>query len=211
MIAAARSGRAPGSRTSPACSTPAAGPRGCGSSSARSARIPELSCGSPTSTAAGSPPWPPTVTRPARRPGTTASETGQVRGPDPLRQGHRPAEPAAQGLRAKPDLVRDRLPGLRTTGLDADARARRPDPALGTQAPAPAPLYPRRTARLWRPPPAAAARRTLALGRRSNRCHRRAASPAVRLTSPNRTSDQEGETTRDRGILGTERGPGRRP
>ena len=38
----------------------AAGRPGCGSSSARSARTPARSCGSPTSTATGSPPSPPT-------------------------------------------------------------------------------------------------------------------------------------------------------
>ena len=63
--------------------------------------------------------------RPARRPGTAAPAAGQVRGPDPVRQGHRAAEPAPQGLRAEPALVRDRRPGLRAAGLDADARPRR--------------------------------------------------------------------------------------
>ena len=48
-----REGR--GSRTSPACWTWTAGPAGCGSSSARSARTPARSCGSPTSTGTGSP------------------------------------------------------------------------------------------------------------------------------------------------------------
>ena len=41
-----------------------------------------------------------TKKRPARRPGTAAPAAGPVRGPDPLRQGHRAAEPAA--ARASP-------------------------------------------------------------------------------------------------------------
>jgi hypothetical protein len=49
-----------GSRTSPGCWTPAAGPPGCGSSSARSARTRARSCDSPASTGTGSPPSPPT-------------------------------------------------------------------------------------------------------------------------------------------------------
>ena len=46
--------------------------------------------------------------RAARRPGTTPPPPGPVRGPDPLRQGHRPAQPAPARLRPEPDLVRDR-------------------------------------------------------------------------------------------------------
>ena len=92
------------------------------------------------------------------RPGTAAPAAGQVRGPDPVRQGHRAAEPAAQGLRAEPDLVRDRGPGLRAAGLDADDRARRPCPPLGTETPPPARLRRRGTPRARWPPPAAAAR-----------------------------------------------------
>jgi hypothetical protein len=48
-----RSGPVPGSPSSPACSTWAAGHRGCGSSSARNAPIPARSCGSPTPTGTG--------------------------------------------------------------------------------------------------------------------------------------------------------------
>ena len=55
MTPAARSGPAPGSPRSPACWTCRPGRRGCGSSSARNARTPARSCGSPTSTATGSP------------------------------------------------------------------------------------------------------------------------------------------------------------
>ena len=58
--ATGRSATAPGSRTSPACSTCRPGRPGCGSSSARSGRTPARSCGSPTSTGTGSPPSPPT-------------------------------------------------------------------------------------------------------------------------------------------------------
>ena len=87
-----------------------------------------------------------------------------VRGPDPLRQGHRAAQPAPAGLHAEPDLVRDRRHGLRTAGLDADARPGRPRPPLGTQTAAAADLHLRRAHRPRRPPPAAPPRRQLALG-----------------------------------------------
>ena len=72
--------------------------------------------------------------------GAAAPAAGPVRGPHPRRQGHRAAEPAAEGFRAEPDLVRDRRPGLRAAGLDPDARPDRDRPPLGTQAPAAAAL-----------------------------------------------------------------------
>ena len=59
-----------------------------------------------------------------------ATGAGALRGPDPLRQGHRAAEPAAEGVRAEPAVVRDRRAGLRTAGLDPDARPGR-QPAAG--------------------------------------------------------------------------------
>jgi hypothetical protein len=46
-------------------------------------------------------------------------------------QGHRAAEPTAEGLRAEPGLVRDRRAGLRAAGLDADARPWQAPPAGG--------------------------------------------------------------------------------
>jgi Transposase DDE domain group 1 len=49
-----------GPRTSPACWTWTAGLRECASSCGRSGRTLARSCGSPTSTGTGSPPWPPT-------------------------------------------------------------------------------------------------------------------------------------------------------
>jgi Transposase DDE domain group 1 len=118
-------------------------------------------------------------------------QAGPVRGPDPLRQGHRAAEPPAQGLRPEPALVRDRRPGLRAAGLDAAARPGRGRPPLGTQTAPPAPALNRRAARARRPPPAAAARRTLALGRRHHGRRHPPAGPPVRLTSRNRHYDQE--------------------
>ena len=68
---------------------------------------------------------PPNPGRPARRPGTPPPAPGPLRGPDPLRQGHRPAQPAPARLRPEPDLDRDRRPGLRTARLDPDARPAR--------------------------------------------------------------------------------------
>jgi hypothetical protein len=59
-------GPARGSRRSPACSAFHPGPKGCGSSSARNAPTPAHSCGSPTSTATGSP-----VSRPAPKAGSS--------------------------------------------------------------------------------------------------------------------------------------------
>jgi hypothetical protein len=66
---------------------------------------------------------------------TSSSGTagGQVRGLHPERQGHRPAEPAAQGRRPEPALVRDRGPGLRADRVDADARPDRQGPPLGNR------------------------------------------------------------------------------
>jgi hypothetical protein len=60
--------------------------------------------------------------RAARGPGTSPPPPGPLRGPDPLREGHRPDQPAAARLRAEPDLVRDRGAGLRAHRLDADPR-----------------------------------------------------------------------------------------
>ena len=70
-------------------------------------------------------------------------------------KGHRAAEPPAQGLRPEPGLVRDRRPGLRTAGLEADARPDRDRPPLGTETTAAAPVLCRRAPGPRRPPPAA--------------------------------------------------------
>ncbi len=71
---------------------------------------------------------------PAARPRAAAPPPGPRRGPDPLREGHRPDEPAAARLRAEPDLVRPGRPRRRPARLDP---APRPDRArrspLGTQ------------------------------------------------------------------------------
>src|SRR6202034_749433 len=131
--------------------------------------------------------------RPARRPGTAPPQAGAVRGPDPLRQGHRAAEPPAQRLRPEPGLVRDRGPGLRTAGLDAAARPHRPGPPLGAETPPPARLRPRRPAGPRRPPPAATPRRALALGPGHYRRSHPPAGPPGRLTSQNHRSNQERE------------------
>jgi hypothetical protein len=60
--------------------------------------------------------------RAARRPGTTPQAASPVRGPDPLRERHGPAQPPPPGLCPESGLVRDRGPGLRADRLDADAR-----------------------------------------------------------------------------------------
>jgi hypothetical protein len=131
--------------------------------------------------------------RPARRPGTAPPPPRPVRGPHPLRQRHRPAEPPAARLRPQPDLVRAGRDGQRTAGLDGDARPRRPRPRLGTQTAAAAPVLGRRTAGPRRPPPAAAPRRDLALGHPAHRRDHPAAGPRPRLTSRNRPCDQKGQ------------------
>jgi hypothetical protein len=118
----------------------------------------------------------------------------------PLRQGHRPAEPPAQGLRPESGLVRDRRAGLRAAGLDPDARpgreARRWEPkrlrlrlfsAAGRLV---------RGGRRLRPPPAAPPRPALALGRPDHRRGHPPASHSLRLTSQNRHHDTEGATPR---------------
>src|SRR4051812_7057903 len=97
------------------------------------------------------------VRRAAGRPGAAAPPPGPRRGPDPLREGHRPGQPAAARLRPERDLVRDRGAGRRPDCLDADPgpdRHRRP--TLGTQAPAPAAVLDPGAPRPHRPPPAAA-------------------------------------------------------
>jgi Transposase DDE domain group 1 len=104
---------------------------------------------------------------------------------DPQCQGHRAAEPPAQGLRPEPALVRGRGPGLRTTGLDATARSDRGRPPLGTETAAAAPLRRRRPPCPRRPPPAAQPRPAVALGRPDHRRRHPPASPAIRLTSRN--------------------------
>ena len=109
------------------------------------------------------------------------------------RQGHRAAEPAAEGLRAEPGLVRDRRAGLRTARLDPDARAHRDRPPLGTQTPPSARLRRRRPPRAQRQTAPAPPRRTLALGRGHHRRGHPPAGPAVRLTSRNSHCHQEGE------------------
>ena len=79
-------------------------------------------------------------------------------------QGHRAAQPPAQGLRPEPAVVRDRGPGLRAPGLDPDARPDRDRPPLGTQTAPAAPVLRRRAPRPRRPPPAAQARRNAGPG-----------------------------------------------
>jgi Transposase DDE domain group 1 len=110
---------------------------------------------------------------------------------DPERQGHRPSQPAAEGLRAEPAVVRDRRPGLRAAGLDPAARPNRHGPTLGTQTAPPAHLRRRRPPRPRRPPPAATAGRTMALDWRDRSGRHPPAIPPIRLTSPNRHDDQE--------------------
>jgi hypothetical protein len=135
----------------------------------------------------------------ARRPGTPPPAARPVRGPDPLRQGHRRAEPPAERLRAEPGLVRGRRPGLRTARVDATARPDRDRPPLGTQTAPPAPAVGRWKARARRPPPKAPPRRTMALGPRSHGRSHPPAGPAIRLNSRNRNYDQERTTPGARG------------
>jgi Transposase DDE domain group 1 len=112
---------------------------------------------------------------------------------DPVRQGHRAAEPAAEGLRAEPAVVRDRRAGLRAAGLDPDARPGRSPPPVGTQTAPAAPVLRRGPPGHQRPAPAAQARRALALGRGGHRRSRPPAGHPVRLTSRNNHDDQQGE------------------
>ena len=112
-----------------------------------------------------------------------------------LRQGHRAAEPAAEGVRPQPAVVRDRGPGLRAAGLDPAPRPGGGSPPGGAQAPAAAPVRRRGAPGPRRPPLAAPPRRTLALGRpHHHRGHPPAGHP-FRLTSQNRHCDTEGATS----------------
>jgi hypothetical protein len=130
--------------------------------------------------------------RAAGRPGAAAPPPGPLRGPDPRREGHRPAQPAAARLRAEPDLVRHRRAGLRPHHLEADAgptRPARPPPGTHT-APAPAAVD-RRPPRRLRPPhraaPAAPRPGPTWSPRRSppcDCCRRRADIPDPRLCEP---------------------------
>ena len=115
-----------------------------------------------------------------------------VRGPDPLRQGHRAAQPPAARLRPEPAVVRARRAGLRIARLDADARPERRGPPVGTQAPAAADLLRRRAARERRPAAAAPPRRTLAMGPGNHRGSRPHPGPRTRITSGKHHHDQEG-------------------
>ncbi|PRX44789.1 DDE family transposase [Nonomuraea fuscirosea] len=84
---------------------------------------PVPNCASPTSTAAASPassPMPIAASSPTWN-SATAAEPAQR--PHPLRQGHRPGQPAPAPLHPQPDLMRTRRPGLRTPHLDADSGA----------------------------------------------------------------------------------------
>jgi hypothetical protein len=136
---------------------------------------------------------PPMRKGPARGPGATALQAGPLRGPDPLRQGHRAAEPAAEQLHPEPAVVRDCRTGLRTDRMDTAARPDRDGPPVGTQAPAASPVLSRRPPGQQRTPAAAPARRTLALGQRD---HRRSHPPAVhppRLNSRNSRNSPDGQ------------------
>ena len=63
--------------------------------------------------------------QPARRPRAAPPAPGPLRGPHPLRERHRPDEPAPARLHREPDLVRDRRPRQRPHRLDAVARLHR--------------------------------------------------------------------------------------
>ncbi len=126
-------------------------------------------------------------------PGAAAPPPGQVRGPDPVREGHRPAEPPAEGLRAEPAVVRDRRAGLRPARLDpADRPGRRRSP-LGTQAPAPADLRRRGPACQQRTTAPAPPRRAMALVRGHRGAIARLQALPAGLTSRNNPTTRKGE------------------
>jgi hypothetical protein len=181
-------------------------PPGCGSSSARNGPHPARSCGSPTSTGTGSPAFATARRRASSRTWSCGTGGGPVRGPDPLRQGHRAAEPAAGRLRAEPAVVRDRRAGLRAAGLDPDARPDRRRPLRNRNGSG---CGCSRSPAAWpaRPPPAAAARRALALGRRDHRRGRplQAFRPADSRNNPRRPGK---ENTGARGTPPPARQPG---
>jgi Transposase DDE domain group 1 len=129
----------------------------------------------------------------------------------PRRQGHRATQPAPQGLRPKPAVVRDHRPGLRAPSLDPDARPDRHRPPLGARTAPAAPVLRRRAPRPRRAPPGAQTRRTLALGRPDHPRRHPPASHPLRLTSRNHPCDTEGATPRARGTPPPARQPDSQP
>jgi DDE family transposase len=120
---------------------------------------------------------------------------GPLRGPDPRRQGHRAAQPAALKSFAQNQLwceivalACELLAWTQMLALTGTARRWEPQTA-----PAP-PVLRRRTPRPQRPPPAAQTRPALALGRPDHRRGHPPASPAGWLTSSNHHCDTEGAT-----------------
>ena len=164
------------------------------SSSARSARTPARSCGSPTSTGTGSPAF------------ATDAKKGQLAD---LELRHRRRARCEDRIRCAKDTGLRNLPlkgfaqnqvWCEIVALACELLAwtqmlalRRRGPPLGTETAAAAPVLRRRPPGQQRPPPAAPPRRALALGRRDHRRSRPPAGPPVRLTSRNNPDDQEGE------------------
>ena len=195
-----------GRRASPACSTCPPGRPGCGSSSARNARTPARSCGSPTSTATGSPAF------------ATDAKRGQLAD---LELRHRRRARCEDRIRCAKDTGLRNLPlhGFAQNQIWCEIVALACEllawmqmlaltghsPPLGTQTAPAAPVLRRRAPRPRRPPPAAPPRRALALGPRHHRRGHPPAGPPVRLTSRNHPCDQEGATTRARGTPPTRR------
>ena len=81
--------------------------------------------------------------------------------------------------------MRDRRAGLRTAGLDPDARPHRDRPPLGTGTAPAAPVRHRRTPSPRRPRTPVAARPTIAMGQRVHRRDRPPAGSSVGLTRRN--------------------------
>jgi Transposase DDE domain group 1 len=144
-------------------------------------------------------------TRAARRPRTTPPAPRPLRGPHPLRQRHRAAQPASARLRPEPDLVPDRRPGLRPAGLDSDARPHRPRPPLGTQTPAAAAALRRRTHRPRRTPATAAPGRPMALDWPDHHGDRKAPGFCTRVASRSVPAGRKENITRARGTPPTRR------
>jgi len=151
---------------SPGCSTSRHGQPGCASSSAKNAPTPARSCGSPTSTAIGSPPSPPT---PAEGNLLTSScATADARGARTASGSARTPgyETCPARLRPEPDLAHHHRPGRRAHRLVATTRLHRPPRTqMGTQTTPPAAVLHRRPDRRSRPNPTAALARSRPVSR----------------------------------------------
>jgi hypothetical protein len=122
--------------------------------------------------------------RAARRAGAAAPATRAGGGPDPLRQRHRPDQPAPARLRVQPGLAGSRAARGRPVHLDPDPGAVRAAACGRTKDPTQPAARHRRTRRQLRPAHPSTTRQTLAVGvHRGCRDHHPARDPRPDLST----------------------------